>query len=287
VTPGGAMPNSYSLFPSVSDDGRYVAFSSCATDLVANDGNGYCDIFVRDMQSGTTQLASPGHNGAGADGNSYESRISGDGSTIAFASFATNLVAGDTNGEYEVFAFDRAASVVTRVSVPAPGGQADKASYLHDISRDGSEVLLTSFATNFGTPVPFSGLYVHDRGTGTNELVSRSVTGEPLGGNLNTAAFSADGRQVAFVSDGLNSGLGDGQKLVLYERDRARLSLLLRLDVYNSLTGDLRFDGHSRLLLSTGDNRLVADDANNHFTDVFLLDKLSDYLFDDGFESTP
>jgi len=287
VTPGGAMPNSYSLFPSVSDDGRYVAFSSCATDLVANDGNTYCDIFVRDMQSGTTQLASPGHNGAGADGNSYESRISGDGSTIAFASFATNLVAGDTNGEYEVFAFDRAANVVTRVSVPAPGDQADKASYLHDISRDGSEVLLTSFATNFGTPVPFSGLYVHDRGTGTNELVSRSVTGEPLGGNLNTAAFSADGRQVAFVSDGLNSGLGDGQKLVLYERDRARLSLLLRLDVYNSLTGDLRFDGHSRLLLSTGDNRLVADDANNHFTDVFLLDKLSDYLFDDGFESTP
>ena len=283
LTPGGAMPNSYSWFPTVSDDGRYVAFSSCATDLVANDGNGRCDIFVRDMQAGVTQLATPSHDGVGSNDDTFQSRISGDGSTVVLASFANNLVSGDTNNEYDIFAFDRATNLVTRVSVPAPGGQADKASYLHDISRDGTEVLFTSFATNFGTPVPFSGLYVHDRSTGTNALVSRSVTGEPLGGNLNTAAISADGRHVAFVSDGLNSGLGNGQKLVLYERDRARLGLVLPLDEI-PLTSGLRFDGGGRLLLSSSSNRLVLDDANNQFTDVFLLDRLVDYLFDDGFE---
>lgn len=286
LTPGGDMPNSYSWFPTVSDDGRYVAFSSCATDLVANDANGHCDIFVRDMQAGVTQLASPSHDGVGSNSDTYESRISGDGSTIALASMATNLVSDDTNGEHDVFAFNRVANLVTRVSVPAPGGQADEASYLHDISRDGSQVLFTSFATNFGTPVPFSGLYVHDRSTGTPELVSRSVTGDALGGNFNSAAISADGRRVAFMSDALNTGLGDGLKFVLYERDRARLGLVLRLDTYPSTNGEIHFDGSGgRLLFSSSDNRLVEDDANNHFADVFLLDRLVDYLFDDGFET--
>lgn len=287
VTPGGAMANSYSLFPTVSDDGRYVAFSSCATDLVADDGNGFCDIFVRDMQAGVTQLASPAHDGTGSNRDTYESRISGDGSTVALMSGATNLVTGDTNDDFDVFAFNRATNLVMRVSVPAPGGEADGPSYLHDISRDGTQVLFTSFATNFGTPVPFSGLYVHDRSTGTNELVSRSITGDALGGNLNTATISADGRQVAFVSDALNSGLGDGQKLVLYERDHARLGLVLRLDIDYPLSGEPRFAGNSRLLLCSSDNRLVADDVNNHFADVFLLERLVDYLFDDGFEPTP
>lgn len=285
VTPGGVMPNSYSLFPTVSDDGRYVAFSSCATDLVASDGNGLCDIFVRDMQAGVTQLASPSHDGVGSNRDTYESRISGDGSTIALGSIATNLVSGDTNDEADVFAFNRAANLVTRVSVPAPGGEADEASYLRDISRDGTQVLFTSFATNFGTPVLTSGLYVHDRSTGTNELVSRSVTGDALGGNFNTAAISADGQRVAFMSNALNTGLGNGLKFVLYERDRARLGLVLRLNTYPSSNGELRFDGSGgRLLFSSSDNRLVENDANNHFADVFLLDRLVDYLFDDGFE---
>lgn len=288
LTPGGAMPNSYSWFPTVSDDGRYVAFSSCATDLIANDGNGFCDVFVRDMQAGVTQLASPSHDGVGSNSDTYQSRISGDGSTVALASMATNLVSDDTNGEHDVFTFNRAANLVTRVSVPAPGGQADEASYFHDISHDGTQVLFTSFATNFGTPVPFSGLYVHDRSTGTPELVSRSVTGDALGGNFNTAAISADGRRVAFMSDALNTGLGDGLKFVLYERDRARLGLVLRLNTYPASNGELRFDGSGdRLLFSSSDNRLVDDDANNRFTDVFLLARLVDYLFDDGFEPAP
>jgi Tol biopolymer transport system component len=285
LTPQGAMPNSYSVYPSISDDGRYVAFGSCASDLVANDINPHCDVFVRDMQAGTTVLASRSHDGLGADQETYLAKISGDGSTVAFASRATNLVAGDTNAAGDVFAFERGTQTLTRVSVSSLGEQADDANYFRDLSRDGRQVLFTSFASNFGVPIPFSGLYVHDRDSGATELVSRASTSDALGGNLNTAAISGDGRRIAFTSDGGDAGFGSGLKLVLFERDRARLGLVLNL--YHGPSGDLQLDGDgTHLLLASSDNRLVDDDGNNHFSDVFLLDRLSDYLFVDDFEPT-
>jgi Tol biopolymer transport system component len=285
LTPQGAMANSYSLYPSISGDGRYVAFGSCASDLVANDVNAHCDVFVRDMQAGTTVLASRSHDGLGADQDTYRSEISGDGSTVAFTTMATNLVTGDTNGESDVFVFDRSAQTVARVSVSSLGVQADRSNTLHGLSNDGRQLLFNSFATNFGVVVPFAGLYVHDRDTGTTELVSRTSSGDALNGNLNTAAISGDGRRVALTTDGNDSGFGTGLKLVLFERDRARLGLVRDLDYYHPPRGSLQLDGNgTHLLLASGDNRLVDDDGNNHFSDVFLFDKLSDYLFDDGFE---
>jgi Tol biopolymer transport system component len=93
-----------------------VAFSSDATNLVAGDTNLVQDIFVRDRQTGTTTLVSKSSAGVGGDFGSYSPSISADGRYVAFASYATNLVAGDTNGAEDIFVRDRTSGTTTRVS---------------------------------------------------------------------------------------------------------------------------------------------------------------------------
>src|SRR6185295_4568176 len=107
--------DSHSYRPALSADGRFVAFESWAGNLapgVAVENNG---VFVRDLIAGTTGLASPGI-GAPPDGKSYMPAISADGRVVAFWSEASNLVPGDTNGEEDLFAYDRVGGVVTRVN---------------------------------------------------------------------------------------------------------------------------------------------------------------------------
>jgi hypothetical protein len=91
--------------PSISADGRYVAFQSDATNLVGvgNDTNGSTDIFVHDLQLGTTRRVGVGSTGGQGNGDSSSPSYSADGQYVAFGSLATNLVAGDTNGSPDVF----------------------------------------------------------------------------------------------------------------------------------------------------------------------------------------
>ena len=98
VGSGGAQGNGHQLGgPAISADGRFVAFGSCATNLVPGDTNGCSDVFVRDRQTGTTQRVSVGPGGAQGNGFSVDPAISADGRFVAFESRATNLVPGDTN----------------------------------------------------------------------------------------------------------------------------------------------------------------------------------------------
>src|SRR6187551_461121 len=98
VAAGGGDTSSNSNWPSASADGRYVAFSSWADNLVPDDANDNSDIFVRDLQTGTTRLVSLASDGTQANGSSFTPSISADGNVIAFRSDATNLVANDTEG---------------------------------------------------------------------------------------------------------------------------------------------------------------------------------------------
>src|SRR5207249_1385057 len=104
----GTEGNSASTHPSISADGRFVAFASDATNLVPGDTNGFQDVFVHDRLTGTTERVSV--DSAGTQGNSVslEPSISADGRLVAFRSFASNLVPGDTNGVKDVFVHDRA-----------------------------------------------------------------------------------------------------------------------------------------------------------------------------------
>ena len=143
---GQANGNSYS--PAISADGRYVTFTSMATNLVPGDTNGVTDIFVRDRTSGITSRISMGAGGAQANGFSDEPVISGDGRYIAYYSVATNLVLGDSNNQSDVFLYDRNTATTTRISVTSTFGQANDASYAPSISADGRRIVFTSEATN-------------------------------------------------------------------------------------------------------------------------------------------
>ncbi len=148
VATGGGEVDGDAGAPSISDDGHRVAFQSTASNLVSGDANGDGDIFVRDRQADTTERVSVATGGGESNDISFSPSISADGRHVAFSSFATNLVAGDTNGQIDVFAHDRQTGTTERVSVKANGGQANNASVEPTISPDGSRVLFTFFGTN-------------------------------------------------------------------------------------------------------------------------------------------
>ena len=119
-----------SQYAAISDDGRYVAFASDASNLVSGDTNGIRDIFVHDRTTGETVRVSVDSAGNEANGASQQMAISGDGGHVAFVSTATNLVAGDTNGYSDVFVHDMDTGVTERVSVDSAGNEANGASSL-------------------------------------------------------------------------------------------------------------------------------------------------------------
>src|SRR6266568_2731778 len=129
VASGGTEGNGASLSSALSADGRFVAFVSAATDLVAADTNGVSDVFVHDRQTGATERVSVASGGAQGNGSSgligfaFPPALSADGRFVAFDSAATNLVAGDTNAVSDVFVHDRQTGTTERVSVASGGAQ--------------------------------------------------------------------------------------------------------------------------------------------------------------------
>src|SRR5262249_13825695 len=148
VGAGGAQGDGRSILPAISSDGRYVAFQSDASNLVAGDTNGVTDVFVRDRLTGTTERMSVDSAGVQGNGVSSVPSISADGRYVAFLSDASNLVAGDTNGVTDVFVHDRTTGATERVSVATGGTQADRGSGYAAISPDGRFVAIGSVATN-------------------------------------------------------------------------------------------------------------------------------------------
>jgi PKD repeat protein len=219
VASDGSQANDLSYSPSITPEGRYVAFQSRASNLVAGDTNGYRDIFVRDRQAHLTErvsVASDGTQGNNAcPGDAWPYRwpsISANGRYVAFFSWATNLVAGDTNGDPDVFVHDRQTGETTRVSVASDGTQGDLGSESPAISADGRYVAFQSDANNLvpGEPIYCTEVYVHDRQTGQTERVSVDNDGTPASGTSGyPIAVSADGRYVNFASVASNLVAGD------------------------------------------------------------------------------
>jgi Tol biopolymer transport system component len=117
VGPAGRQANGDSSGPAISAHGRFGVFEASASNLVAGDTNGHADVFVRDRVAQVTRRVSVGPAGQQANSLSFEPAISAAGRFVAFTSDASNLVAGDTNGRYDVFVRDRVAQVTRRVSV--------------------------------------------------------------------------------------------------------------------------------------------------------------------------
>jgi Tol biopolymer transport system component len=215
VDSSGNQANGASLLPSISADGRYVAFVSFASNLVPGDTNGVADVFVRDLQMGTTQRVSVDSSGNQVNGPSFQASISGDGSNVAFVSFASNLVQGDTNGVTDVFERNQQTGTTQRVSVDSSGNQANGASLQPSSNTDGSKVAFVSFASNL-VPNDTSGVpevFVHNPQTGTTERVSLDSFGNQANGGSFQPSISADGSTVAFFSLASNLVSGDTNSL--------------------------------------------------------------------------
>jgi Tol biopolymer transport system component/putative cell wall-binding protein len=210
-TPAGALPDGSSWDPSISADGRYVAFVSSAGDIVAGDTNGANDVFVRDLQEETTERVSLTNGGQQADGHSWACAISGDGLSVAFQSSATNLVVGDTNARDDIFVRDIQAGTTVRASVSNNEYPSNDGSYDPAISADGRYVAFPSDASNLvsGDTNYRRDAFVRDLVAGTT--VRASVSSSEAQGNLSSGSrsISADGRYVAFLSFASNLVPGD------------------------------------------------------------------------------
>jgi len=204
--------------PAISARGRFVAFASTSPELVRGDRNGSTDVFVRDRWAGTTRRVSIGARGVESDGSSFSPAISGDGRLVAFASGATNLVAGDTNGATDVFVRNLRTGLTRRVSVTSDGTQAEGSEFdpLPDLSRDGRFVSFTSSAADL-VPRDTNGAwdaFVRDRWHGTTQIASVSTNGEQGPGFNGALMLSADGRHLAFASSASNLVLDDTNAVV-------------------------------------------------------------------------
>jgi hypothetical protein len=201
----GNEGNDDSFFPCVSDDGRYIAFWSEASNLVAADTNNVRDVFVHDSLTNTTTRVSVDSAGNEANGvvtGSLNSDISADGRYVAFRSDSTNLVANDTNSSWDIYVHDRNTAATTRVSVDAVGIEGDDHSFTPKLTDDGRYVTFTSGASNFvaGDTNATTDIFVHDRNTGAIERVSVDSAGnEANGGNFNPE-ITPDSRYVVFSS---------------------------------------------------------------------------------------
>ena len=209
---------SYSWDPALSAHGRYIAFTSSASNLVAHDTNNLADVFVRDLRTGRTTRVSVSSRGRQAGGDrsrngSNAPSISANGRYVAFHSATSNLVRGDTNRAFDIFVRDRKTHQTRRVSVSDRGLQANAESFgPPSISPDGRYVAFGSLASNLvaGDANDTTDVFVYDRRTGGVILASRNTRGEQ--GNDGSAnavgAFSADNAFLAFSS--WSSNLVDG-----------------------------------------------------------------------------
>lgn len=213
VSTAGVQGNSISYMPSMSADGRYVAFLSDATNLVAGDTNNKGDVFVRDMQLGTTTRVSLSTAGVESDDYSYIADMSANGRYVAFTSSATNLVAGDTNGLYDVFVRDLQENTTTRVSLKNDGTEILASSYNPVISEDGRYV---AFDAPIDDVVPDidtnsqSDVFIRDTLLGTTTLVSINSAGTAsANGESIYPIMSPDGRYITFESSASDLVNGD------------------------------------------------------------------------------
>ena len=211
VDSAGVEANDASSIPTISSDGRFVAFHSFATNLVAGDTNSSSDVFVHDRQTGATTRVSVDSSGVEGNGNSFSPDISDDGRLVAFYSFATNLVTGDTNNAPDVFVHDLVSGVTERASVDSAGVEGNGRSLLPAISRDGHFVAFYSLATNLvaGDTNGSDDVFVHDRQSGATVRVSVDSGGTQGNGSSLRPAISGDGCIVTFDSSASNLVAGD------------------------------------------------------------------------------
>ena len=283
VDSAGLEGNDFSSHPSINGNSRYVAFQSTATNLVAGDTNGVSDVFIRDNLTGATTRASVDNAGLQGNNNSYVRSFNNDGRYVAFDSLASNLVAGDTNGVYDVFLHFTPTNQTFRVSVDSAGQEGNNNSHLASINGSGRYVAFTSAATNLvaGDTNGVSDVFLHDILSRVTTRVSVNSAGLQGNGNSTFPSISNDGRYVAFQSTATNLVAGDTNGA-------------FDIFVHDTLTGattrasvdsaGLQGNGFSNLPSISDDGRYVAFESTatnlvagdtNGMSDIFVHDTVT------------
>ncbi|MEG4632537.1 calcium-binding protein [Microcoleus sp. AR_TQ3_B6] len=271
-------------YPSISADGRFVTFSSEASNLVPGDTNNSGDIFVRDLSTNTTTRVSVDSAGNQGNNRSGSSSSSGDGRFVAFQSDATNLVPGDTNNRGDIFIRDTLTNTTTRVSVDSAGNQGNSDSTTPSISADGRFVAFASNATNLvsGDTNNSRDIFLRDLLTNTTTRVSVDSAGNQANSSsVSAPSISADGRRVAFWTDANNLVPGDtNANFDIFVRDlstntTARASVNSAGNQGNRDSRDpyISADGRFVGFWSSATNLVPGD--NNNTQDIFVRDLLT------------
>jgi Tol biopolymer transport system component len=275
VATDGTQGNDYSFSPSISANGRYVAFTSNATNLVPGDTNGGWDVFLHDLQTAATFRVSLGAPFTQANEGSYSAVLSHDARFVAFASDADNLVPGDTNGSTDVFVRDRRNQTIRRLSTNEAGTGSGRPA----ITPDGRYVAFDSTASNL---VPndtnrAQDVFVRDLLANTTNRVSLRTGFYQGGRGSYHASISADGKKVAFYSVARLVPSDRDNQTDVYLRDRrAQATRFLSEPLPGVTTGLQLFypgtaisaDGRVVVFTSYAGN-LVPGDTNN-VEDVFV-----------------
>ncbi|WP_186763327.1 TolB family protein [Lentzea tibetensis] len=281
---GEEFPHPYSSSPSISADGRYVAFTSNATNLVPGDTNTAADVFVHDRQTGTTSRVSVATGGGQVRGGGFYASISADGRYVTFVSDAADLVPGDTNQRRDVFRHDRETGLTTRISVSTAGGQSNGSSDYSEpvMSADGRFVAFRSWATNLvpGDTNQVSDVFLRDTQQGTTTRISVASDGTEANELSYEPSISADGRYVAYGSGASNLVPGDGNHAAdIFRYDRLTGTTIRISPAAATFEHDLP-DG-AKLSAISRDGRHVAyssdaldivPDDTNRSVDVFVHD---------------
>ncbi|HJT79962.1 MAG TPA: hypothetical protein VJ719_02100 [Chthoniobacterales bacterium] len=230
VSSNGEIGDGGSLYVDISSDGRYVAFSSAAENLVPNDSNLQQDVFFHDRETGQTEIVSISTNGTAGEHDSRIPSISDDGRFVAFESIATTLVPEDTNGASDIFVRDRASGVTRRVSVTNSGAEAESGntpftpgSYFAAISPDGRYVVFQSDAPNLmaDDTIRDWDVFVHDLMTGNTTPAALGLDGLQPNKGSGQPEIGADGRYVALLSKSTNlvpEGNDDWEDVFVHDR---------------------------------------------------------------------
>jgi Tol biopolymer transport system component len=210
IPSGGRQFSGPSALPIVSDNGRYVAF-------ISNPRNpDVFDVYRRDLRTGSTRLMSVGLRGGPIDGVTGQIAMSGNGRFVGYASDSTNLVAEDTNDQWDTFVYDAVKRTTIRVSVGSDGAQGNGFSDQPSLSRTGRYVAFASEATNLvgGDTNGVGDAFVRDLRTGITKRISTTAAGVQANDTSGPSyapeiGLSADGRHAAFVSQATNLVRGD------------------------------------------------------------------------------
>ncbi len=272
-----------SRYPSISEDGRWIAFTSDAPDLVIDDTNAAQDVFVFDRLTGQVSRVSMGWDGSEGNGDSRTPSISGDGRYVAFRSGATNLVSGPIDESTYIYVCDRQTGDNELVSVTWEGAEENGGSWYPHISADGRHVAFISNSTNL---VAFDNnasndVFMRDLDLGVTTMIGVNTDGEAGNGNTGGFGISADGRYAGVFSnatDLLPPGEDTNAAQDAFVRD-LDLGVTERVSVSSSGAqadaggGPATIDGTGRYVAFHSESSNLVDGDDNVATDIFGRDR--------------